>query len=329
MKKIIFISSIALLLLIPFASGFAADETPPTSPEPAINETGLTSPELTINETTPTASPETIADETTPIMSPEPVTNGTDAATSNYSQNADTSAQAQSLQKLGQSMIGKRIWSLTIASGQTASMGDKGAGLKSEIDSDLNNIKALKDEIAGLADLTALKEKIQSILDYRVYTTTLPKAHGLAATYNLKNFANKLTAYQELASYKLDQMAIADLNINEIKALVDEASGQIASGVNFVQLAEDKLNSLSPSDPDGAKILKNGVHDNMNNARAALKDAQKKLNQATAQIKEALIKAKAEAEAKAEAAAKATAEAKAKAEAEAKTETAEPAPANQ
>ena len=200
-----------------------------------------------------------------------------------YRQAVEDEVKIQYLQKLGDLMIGQRIWSLALAKAKLDSAGGD-SGVVGYLENQFNDLKNLKEAIAGNNDLESLKAEVNSVVtDYQIYRVSLPQAHGLLAVINLENFSDEVGGFADQIKSKTGELE--DLDLESVEALLASAEEQVSAAKGYLKSAEKNLSRMEADNLEAVAVLKKEAKSDINEARAALKDAFKSLRLAVAEMK--------------------------------------------
>lgn len=195
------------------------------------------------------------------------------------------------LKTQGEQMIERRVLDLSRAKSTLASMVRVSDAVKNDltakIDSNINALNALKDDIAAETELEKLRELVRSIvLDYRVYIVFLPQSRGYAVVDRAMFLSDKILELNEGVEAKIDELAAAGLDVSKVQETISEVENDIAFADVLIDEAEDDFGAMQVSDIDAARSLKLSGKQNLVDARIKGKNALASLKEAIVMIRE-------------------------------------------
>ncbi len=148
--------------------------------------------------------------------------------------------------------------------------------LKTNIDTQINSLTALKTKIEADTDLATLKADIKMIAEsYRVYMVVMPQARISAAADRMATIINMFIGTGTKLQARVNTEKTAGKDTTEAQKLLDDMAVKITSAKTH---AEEAVNLVTPLVPD------NGDKTVMASNEAAIKKAQAELKLAQADI---------------------------------------------
>ena len=207
-----------------------------------------------------------------------------------YKNGNNNETRIQALQRLGTTMIDKRINSLskgqTLLSEAVHVDNETKEALDEQLRENINNLTQLKASIEQQTELKVLKNEVHSIItEYRIYLVIIPQVYGLAVINKEETLINKLKTAQETMEATLAELVTAGYSTNEIQLLVDEAITNIANAESHLSLAKSYFERMTVEDWKGAIDLKQDGRQEIVTIRKELRSAKQNFHAAAVAMK--------------------------------------------
>jgi len=207
-----------------------------------------------------------------------------------YKNGNNNEVRIQALQRLGTTMIDKRINALS--RGQTllaesVYIDDKiKKTLNEQLRENINNLTQLKASIEQQTELLALKDEVRSIInEYRIYLVVIPQVHGLAVINKEETLISKLKTVQDTTEVTLAELVAAGYSTDEIQLVVDEAITNITNAESHITPAKSFFERMTIEDWKGAIDLKRDGKQEIVAIRKELRSAKQNFHKAAVAIK--------------------------------------------
>lgn len=207
-----------------------------------------------------------------------------------YKNGNNNEMRVQALQRLGTTMIDKRINALS--KGQTLLAeavyidDETKETLNEQLRDNINNLTQLKASIEQQTELQALKDEVHSIInEYRIYLVIIPQVHGLAVIHKEETLISKLKTLQETTEATLAELVTAGYSTDEIQLVVDEATTNISNAESHITLAKSYFERMSIDDWQTSQTQKQDGHQEIVTIRKQLRSAKQNFHQAAVAIK--------------------------------------------
>jgi len=192
--------------------------------------------------------------------------------------------RVDNLKKRADNEIDKRVTSLTtlitkINANKRLTSAEK-SKFTTDIQNNINDLKALKIKIDADTDATTLQADVKSIVDsYRIYLLYMPKIKTLEASAGLSTVADNLTTLATKLNTKINQAKTDGKDVTAMQTLYADMLAKIADAKTQFTNAETTVVNLSPTDYPGNKTkLEQGrdlIKKALDDFKAARDDAKK------------------------------------------------------
>lgn len=240
---------------------------------------------------------------TTAVVHAEDTNGGPDAAMQHVTPSAtrtagenayriatSTAARITALQQLGTLLATNRTTDLTKAMTTLQSMQrlstDTRTQLVAQVQTNISDLTALQEKIAGDTDLETIKTDVRSIITaYRVYIVVLPQVRGLAVVDRLQSFTQTLTTLQTRIQTKTTELKSAGNDTSAIQSNIDQAAAKMTEAQAAITRAETSFTDMQVDDPTGSTTLKATGQAQLQIARQDLRQARESLVKAITLLK--------------------------------------------
>lgn len=156
-----------------------------------------------------------------------------------------------------------------------------------EIQSNIDELGALRSKIEQDSDLATLKADVKSIVtNFRIYVVVLPKGLALMAADRANWGSQRFDALAAKIQERIDKAKAAGKDVTEVQGLLDQFKAKIADAKAHIEQAREAFKSMLPVDPGGARSALQAGKTHLKEARADFKTAIGILKQIVAAFKE-------------------------------------------
>lgn len=187
-------------------------------------------------------------------------------------------ARLEALCKKGNNLIQVRIKVLNVGinrlkKAKRISDADRNS-LISDLQSNIDNLNALKAKIDAETDIEALKSEIKSIfVDFRIFMVVLPRDKGLFVVARLNNAVSKLESVSSQLESVINEFKQAGKDISEVEGYLNTLKSDLANAKSDLDQAKFTFSSMTPEkDEEAHSMVENGLKF-IKAARDNLKDA--------------------------------------------------------
>ncbi len=153
------------------------------------------------------------------------------------------------------------------------------SSLTSQVQTEINNLIALKAKIDADTDITTLRTDVQSIIkSYRVFALFIPKIHILAAADRMITSADLASQVVTKLQDRINKAQSAGKNVSALQTALADMQSKIADSKTQSANAQSLVTPLTPDGYPGNKSV-------LQQARAAIKTGIQDLNAAQADAK--------------------------------------------
>lgn len=171
--------------------------------------------------------------------------------------------------------IDRRITSLNAVLTRLNSMKklstDNKTSLTTQVQSQINNLMALKTKIEADTDITTLKADVKSIVDsYRIYALFIPKVHIIASSDVMLDTVDKFNTLYSKLQIRIEQAKAAGKNVTSLETALTDMKVKVDDARTQAQGAQNLVASLKVEEYPGNKT-------ELQKARTMLKTGQQDL----------------------------------------------------
>jgi len=195
----------------------------------------------------------------------------------------------EKLKEKSEKAIERRIESLEklidrISEMKKLSATDK-TSLTSEVQAEIDSLKALLVEIQADADLENLKTDAKSIVDsHRIFALFIPKIQILGAADRMFSIADQMSSQAARLETKINEAEASGNNVTDLDSLLSDMKTKIEEAKSKANEASAAVENLKPEDFDKDETLVT-----LKDARQMVVDALKDLNEARQDARKIII----------------------------------------
>ncbi|KKQ93635.1 MAG: hypothetical protein UT66_C0030G0004 [candidate division CPR2 bacterium GW2011_GWC1_39_9] len=279
MKKYLISTSLIVLVALPTAT---LANTPGDS---SLKRVVTTTPTPTVRRTTITPVPPM------PRIDDATFKKDTEDAFKEYRTATGQTKKIESLKKAAQKATDHRIDVLNqlienVDANTRLSDADK-ATIKDGINTQITALTDLNTEIQAATDLTTIKPLVKKLYDYKIITVMKPKQIGIMAVARIQGVTNRLENLEKKIERLLAKAKADGADVDAIEASLATFNEKIAEAKSYAAQAKEIFKSISASDPEQAKVLREEGKADLQKARESLKAASTELHKIIVALKTA------------------------------------------
>ena len=169
---------------------------------------------------------------------------------------------------------------------------DQKSSLTGNIQTEINNLNALKTKIDGDTDVTTLRTDVQSVVQsFRVYALYVPETRIIAQSDMITDVANELNSLNGQLQTLITNAKNAGKDVTQATAAMSDRTAKIADALTQAQNAINAVLPLTPAGYPGNVSTLQSARDMLKTARTDLRAAHqdgKTIQQATRGVKAAM-----------------------------------------
>jgi hypothetical protein len=156
--------------------------------------------------------------------------------------------------------------------------------IKSEIQSEITKLNALKSKIDSDTDLATIKTDLKSITEgSRIYALIIPRTNILASVDKINTVATMLETISVKLQVRIDEVKASSTSatstrVTEMQTLLNNIKTKIADAKKEALTAQTAVSGLTPD--NGNKTVLDSNNAKIKSARANIKTANKDLDEA-------------------------------------------------
>jgi chromosome segregation ATPase len=159
------------------------------------------------------------------------------------------------------------------------------ASLTSEVQAEIDSLKALLAKIQADTDLETLRTDVKSIVDsHRIFALFIPKIQIIGAADRMLNIADQMSSQAARLEIKINEAEANGNDVVELESLLSDMKTNIEEAKTQANGAISAVDNLEPEDFDKDETL-----DTLKDARQMVVDALHNLNEARQDARKIIV----------------------------------------